>query len=100
MLRAAAAGNPLLGANGDRHVELAAAHEAQLAGLIEQLVGGDERELDEHELDDRSQPGDGGASCEPDESGLGDRRVDDPLATEALVQAGGDREDATTGSDV
>ena len=73
-----------------RALGLAAEHVAQLGALVEDLVHAAAEEVDKHQLGDRAQPGRGRADCRADESGLGNRRVQDAVATELLDQALGD----------
>src|SRR3712207_4838597 len=69
-------------AEGDRALELPARHLADLRGVVDQLIGGDQREVPGHELDDRPHAHHGGTDADPGEAALGDRRVDDPLLAE------------------
>ena len=71
-------------AEHDRARELPARHLADLGGVVDQLIGGDQREVPGHELDDRPQADHRGADAEAGEAALGDRRVDDALLAELL----------------
>ena len=57
MLRAAALPGAALRAQHQRHAELAAGHVVRLRGLVHELVEREREEVDEHDLDDRAQPG-------------------------------------------
>ena len=56
--------------------------------------------IHEHQIDDRSQTADGGAQPEADDGLLADRRVDDAVFTELLLQAVEGVEHAPEGADV
>ena len=77
-------------ADHHRHLGLAAEHVADLRRVVDDLVVGDEREVDRHHLDHRSQAehrrADGGA----DDDLFGDGRVDHALGAELVEQAVGD----------
>jgi hypothetical protein len=78
------------GPDDDRHVELAAEHAAQLGSVIHDLVHCQEGEVDRHQLGHRLQSGHrcsvGGADDHP----FGDRRIEDALGPEMVVEALGD----------
>ncbi len=82
-LQAAAGGT----AKNDRNGELAARHVADLRGVVDDLVVGDERKTPGHELDHGPQAVHGRADGQAGETGFADRRVDDPLRAELLQQA-------------
>ncbi len=68
---------------GDREWQdrLAAEHVLQLCGLIDDLVGGDQHEVHEHDVDDWPQAGDGSADAEANDRLFADGCVDSaPLA--------------------
>ena len=78
----------------------AAHHEAQLRGLVDDLVERDAGEVGELELDDRAQAGQRGADAAADEAALGQRRVADPLGAVPLVEALGRAEEPADAADV
>ena len=78
------------GADRDWALRLAAEHVAELGALVEDLVHAAAEEVDEHQLGDRSQPGRGRADRRADETRLGDRGVEDPVAAELLDETLGD----------
>src|SRR5438552_12192710 len=77
-------------ADHDRHVVLAARHVVQLRGRVDDLVQGEQREVEGHHLDHGTQPHHGRADADAGEARLRDRRVDDPLGPELLEQTLGD----------
>ena len=79
---------------------VAAHHEAELRGLVHDLVEGDAGEVGELQLDDRPQPGERRADPAADEAALGQRRVADPLGAEPLVEALGGAEEPADPADV
>ena len=70
----------------DRNIELTARHVKHLGGGVDDLIGGKDREVESHELDDRSQPGHRRADAEPGEAKLSDRRIDNSLAAKLVEQ--------------
>ena len=74
-------------AEGDRDVELAARHGEHVRRVVHDLVEGDERKAEGHELDDRPQPDHRRADAEAGEAIFADRRVDDALRAETLEQS-------------
>ncbi len=79
----------------ERDARRPAHHEAELRGLIHDLVEGDAGEVRELKLDHGPQPRQGGADPAPDEAALRQRRVADPLGAVALVETlGGAKEPA------
>ena len=78
---------------GDAPIALAAP--AHLGGLGNELVDGGEDEVDELDLDDGAQAGEGGADGGAGEAGLGEGGVEDTLGAELVEQALGDAEDAS-----
>ena len=71
----------------ERHAELAAGHVPQRRGVVEDLVEGEQAEVDGHHLDDRAHAAQRGPDAGPDEGRLGERRVADALRTELVEQA-------------
>ena len=84
----------------ERHRRRAAHHEAELRGLVRDLVEGDGGEVGELELDDGAQAGERGADRAADEAALGQRRVADAVGPEALVQALRGAEEPADAADV
>ena len=72
-------------AHHDRQVGGVAVHVARLGELVEELVGGHQREVREHDLHHHAHAQHGGAETEPGETALGDRGVDHAVR-EALDQ--------------
>ena len=68
----------------------AAEHAVDLRRVVDDLVQGQQREVDRHDLDDRAQAEHGRADRGAGEALLGDRRVADPLGAELAEQARGD----------
>ena len=64
------------------HIDLAAHHVVHLGRLVDDLVVADPDEVDEREIDDRTQSGHRGADGRADKAHLGDRGVDDPVLAE------------------
>ena len=87
MLRGEAETGAAERADGDRHLDAAARHEAVLGDAVDDLVEADAEEVGEHDLDDRPVAGEREAERGADEAGLGDRRVADPRRAEFLVEA-------------
>src|SRR5699024_2219945 len=61
-----------------------------LGGVVDDLVDGQQREVDRHDLDDRAQAEHGGSDGRADEALLGDRGVPDPLGAEFFEETLGD----------
>jgi hypothetical protein len=72
------------------HLGLAAEHVADLGRVVHDLVIGDEREVDRHQLHDGAQPQHGRPDCRADKALFRDRCVHDPLRTELIEEAFGD----------
>ena len=87
MLRGEAETGAAERADGDRHLDAAARHEAVLGDAVDDLVEADAEEVGEHDLDDRAVAGESEAERGADEAGLGDRRVADPRRAEFLEEA-------------
>ena len=87
VLRGASLTRAALGAQDQRHRELAARHEVRLRRLVDELVERKREEVDEHDLDHRAQPRLRGADGDAGDRGLGDRRVADALWAELLHEA-------------
>ena len=79
-----------LGADHDRALCLPAEHVAEFGALVEDLVHAAAEEVDEHQLGDRSQTSRGRPDGGADETRLGDRGIQDPVATELLDETLGD----------
>ena len=77
-------------ADDDGAVDEAAAHVADLRGVVDDLVAGDGGEAPEHQLHHRAQAEHGGADAHADEAGFGDRRIDDALVAVFFPEALGD----------
>ncbi len=71
----------------DRHRELALGHVVHLRRRVDDLVDGQEGEVEGHELDDGPQPRHRRAHAQPREAELADRRVHDALVAELVEQA-------------
>ena len=71
----------------DRNLKLAAGHVEHLRSGVDDLVGGEDRKVEGHELDDRSQPNHRGADTQAGKTQFGDWSIDDTLVAE-LVPAG------------
>ena len=74
-------------AEHDRHRELPGRHLVDLRRVVDDLIDRDEREVEGHELDDRTQPDHGRADADAGEAHLRDRRVDHAPLREVLQQA-------------
>src|SRR5947208_15759037 len=86
MLRGKAETRATEGADGDRHLDAAARHEAVLGDRVDDLVEADAEEVGEHDLDDRPVAGQRQAERGADEAGLGDRGVANAGRTEFLIK--------------
>ena len=95
-LMAAAARHP----DHERDPDLAVEHVGDRRGVVDDLVEGEQREVDRHQLDDRPQPAHRGADAGADDRVLGDRHVADAALAELLHQALGDLESALEDADV
>src|SRR5438445_984004 len=82
-LMAGAAGH----SDHQRHLRFAAEHVPDLRGVVDDLVVRDQREVDGHHLDDRSQPEHRRADGAADDHLFRDRCVDHALLAEAVQQA-------------
>ena len=67
----------------ERDPDLAVEHVGDRRGVVDDLVEGEQREVDRHQLDDRSQPAHCGADAGADDRVLGDRHVADAALAEA-----------------
>src|SRR5579859_7267529 len=76
-------------ADHQRTADLAAEHRADLRGVVDHLIHGDQQEVDRHDLDDRALAEHRRADAGTDEALFGDRRVADAVGAELLEQAGG-----------
>ena len=72
-------------ADHQRHAELAAGHVPDRGRVVHDLVEGEQREIDRHDLDDRPHAAHRRADARAGEGGLGQRRVADAFGPE-LVQ--------------
>ena len=95
-LAAGAGGHP----DHERYVELAAGHVQQRRRVVEDLVEGEQAEVDRHDLDDGPHAAQRGADAGADERRLRQRRVADALRAELLEQAEADAEAAAVAADV
>src|SRR6185503_19448734 len=87
-------------AHDDRHLDLALAAEVDLRDLADDLVVGGVDEPVELDLAHRPVATHGHADRRTEDAGLGERRVDDPVLAEVLLQAVGDPEDTAELADV
>ena len=87
-------------ADDERDLDLGAAHEVPLGGLVGDLVRRHQGEVHVHELDHGAQADDRRADGGAADRGLGDRRVEHALAPERLEQALGELEGAAVVGDV
>ena len=87
LLRVLGSGAPAgaaLGADRQRHLELAAAHRPVLRRLVDELLHREGQEVLVHDLDDGAHPLHRGADPRADDRHLRDRRVSDPLRPELV----------------
>ena len=70
----------------DRNVELSAGHREHVGRVVHDLIEGDERKTEGHELDDGPQPNHRGADPHARETVFADRRVDDAFGPETFEQ--------------
>src|SRR6266404_6676067 len=71
---------------GDRDIKLTTRHGEHIRGVVHHLIERHKRKAERHELDDRPQSDHGRADAESGKTILADRRIDDPLRTEAFEQ--------------
>src|SRR5690349_20123547 len=74
-------------AEHDRNIELTAGHVEHLCGRVDDLVGGQDREVERHEFDDWSETSHRRAHTQPGESKFSNRSVDDTLWSELFQQS-------------
>ncbi len=84
MLCSPALARAALGAQDERHGELATGHEVRLRRLVHELVERKREEVDEHDLDHRAQSRLRRPDGNPADRRLGYRRVTDALRAELL----------------
>ena len=94
MLAAVALAGARRGADDQRHFGLRAAHVMPFRGLVADLVGRHQREVEVHQLDHRPQPDHRRAAAGAADAGFADRRVEHAVAPERFEQALGDLEGA------
>ena len=70
-----------------RHADLPIAHIVHLGSLVHYLVHRAEDEIAILHFSDRPHADHGGTYCGTDDCALGDRRIDDPAASELLGKA-------------
>ncbi len=87
-------------AHDERHAGLAGEHVVDVRGVVDDLIEGEQGEVDRHQLDDGTQPGHGCADADADDRVLGDGRVAHALLAELVEQTVGDLEGATEDADV
>ncbi len=87
-------------ADHQRHRHLAAEHVANVRRAVDDLVERQQREVDRHQLDDRSQSAHRRAHADSDDRVLRDRRVANTALVELLQQTVGDLERAAEHADV
>ena len=87
-------------ADHHRHPHVAVEHVRDRGGVVDDLVECEQREVDGHQFDDRSQAGHRRADPGTNDRVLGDRRVADPLLAETVKQALGDFEGPLEDTDV
>ena len=97
VLGAAALARSALRPEHQRHRQLSAGHEVRLRGLVGELVEREREEVDEHDLDDRPQPGLGGTDRHAADRALADRRVQHAVASELVRETGRDQVRAALG---
>jgi hypothetical protein len=98
--RAELVASALRHAHDERYASLAGEHVVDVRGVVDDLVEREQREVDRHQLDDRTQAGHRRTDADADDRVLGDRRVADALLAELLEQAVGDLEGAAEHADV
>ncbi len=87
-------------ADRQRHGDAALVAVAQLGHLRDDLVEGRVDEAVELDLAHRAETTDGQSDRRPDDPGLGERRVDDPVGPEVELESLGDAEHAAELADV
>src|SRR5690242_9977392 len=75
------------GSDDHRATCLAAEHGADLGGVVDDLIHGDQEEVEGHDLDDRALAHHRGADTGSDEALLGDRRVAHAVGPELVQQS-------------
>ena len=88
------------GANDEGNGELTAGHIADLGGVVDDLVHGQEAEVDSHQLHHRAEADHSCAHAGAHDNRLGQWRVFDAAFAVPLVEAFGDGESPTIGADV
>ena len=83
-----------------RHAKRAAREIDVLGRHVVNRVHADSEEVDKHQLCDRPHAGHGGAHRRAQEPGLGDRRIDNALGPELVVEPGRRAKDAAIDTDV
>src|SRR5207237_7292276 len=73
-------------AKHDRNFELAAGHVKHLRSRVNDLISREDRKVESHELDDRTQARHGCTNSQTGKAKLSDRSVDDPLRTKLFEQ--------------
>ena len=73
-------------ADRDRRGDLAAEHRAPLRSLCDDLINGEEHEVNARMDDDRSISAKRSAQCRTRTGKLGNRRIDDAITTELAVE--------------
>ena len=73
-------------AKNDRHLELPAGHVEHLRGVVDDLVGCENRKVPRHELDHGPKPGHRRTDADRGKSELGDRSIDDTFVAELLPE--------------
>jgi len=86
--------------NDHRYPRLAAEHVVDVRGVVDDLVVGEQREVDRHQLHDGTQAGHRRPDGDPDDRVLADRRVAHAPLAEALEQPVGDAESTAEDPDV
>ena len=87
-------------ADDERHVALPTGHVQQRGRVVDDLVEGEQAEVDRHDLDDRPHPADGRTDACTDECRLRQGCVTDSLGPELLEQPEAHGEAATVTADV
>ena len=87
-------------AHDQRHRDLTAEHVVDVRRVVDDLVEGQEREVDRHQLDHRAQPGHGRSHAHADDRVLRDRGVAHAPLAELLQQPRRDLEGAPEHADV
>src|ERR1700730_17036089 len=87
MLRGSMKSRAAWSAKDDRDFELPARHVKHLRGGIDDLISCENRKVERHKFDDRSQAGHSGANAKTREAQFSNRGIDDSLITKLLEQA-------------